>query len=40
MLGKGDGSGRRGEDYAIVNDILTPCIIVDVDCDASEGGDF
>lgn len=39
-----DGSGRRiwisRSTYGIVNDILGASIIVDVDCDAAQGGDL
>lgn len=29
-----------GNMYAVIDDILVPRIVVDVDCDAAEGGDF
>ncbi len=31
---------RRNSAYTAVQDILVPRIIVDVDCDAAQGGDF
>ena len=39
------GKTRKAESmkqrpYAAIDDILTSCIVVDVDCDAAEGGDF
>jgi len=47
-MGDGLGQKRRREEerrvkggaYAAIDDILTPCIIVDVDCNAAEGGDL
>lgn len=29
-----------GEAYAVVDDVLVSCIVVNVDCDAAKGGDF
>lgn len=26
--------------YAVIDDILAPCIVVDIDCYAAQGGDF
>ena len=31
---------RGGRKYAVIDDILTARIIVDIDCDASQRGDF
>ena len=33
--------GERGKAaYAVVDDVLVPRVVVDVDCDAAEGGYF
>lgn len=32
--------GGGGRAYAVINDVLVARIVVDVDCDAAEGGDF
>ncbi len=40
-----EGGGRKGRggvkgSYAVINDMLVAGIIIDVYCDAAEGGDF
>lgn len=37
---RGKEGGGWGGPYAVVDDMLVPCIVVDVDCDTAEGGDF
>lgn len=36
----GGKEGKRKEPYAVVDDMLVAGIIIDVYCDAAEGGDF
>lgn len=31
---------KEGGGYAVIDDVLAPGIVVDVDCDSAEGGDF
>lgn len=39
-MGKGWTGRFGGGKYAVIDDILVSGIVVDVDCDAAEGGDF